>query len=95
MVSWERVCTPKKKGGAGIRQLDPMNKALLCKWLWRFGRETESLCRQVVAAKFGMDDGWNFRGISGSFGRSPWRGIMQLGSIFKEGLVYELGNGRE
>lgn len=29
-----------------------------------------------MAAKFGIDDGWDFLIMRGSFGRNPWRGIM-------------------
>lgn len=43
LVSWERVCNPKDRGGAGLRRLEYMNKALLCKWMWRFGNEPSSL----------------------------------------------------
>lgn len=94
LVSWERVCTPKAKGGARLRQLKSMNKALLCKWLWRFGIEMGSLWRQVVATKFGNDDGWDFVMPNGLFGRSPWRAILQFALTFKEGIAYELGDGR-
>lgn len=33
LVSWERVCTPKEKGAAGLHSLQSINKVLLCKWL--------------------------------------------------------------
>ena len=32
LVSWATVCTEKKKGGIGIKNLSKMNKALLSKW---------------------------------------------------------------
>ena len=32
LVSWSTVCTEKKKGGIGIKNLSKMNKALLSKW---------------------------------------------------------------
>lgn len=40
LVAWERVCTPKVKGGAGIRRIKKMNTMLLIKcfsvlaWKW-------------------------------------------------------------
>ena len=30
------MCTEKRKGGIGIKSFSKMNKALLCKWNWRF-----------------------------------------------------------
>lgn len=50
----------RRKGVAGICNLQVMNRALLCKWLWRFGHE-ESLWHQVVAVKFHIEDGWHPR----------------------------------
>ncbi|KAF5202375.1 hypothetical protein FRX31_008038 [Thalictrum thalictroides] len=36
-----------------------MNKALLFKWLWRFGTEEQSLWKRVIVAKYGASsNGW-------------------------------------
>ena len=48
-----RCVLPIAKGGLGIRKLTTFNKALLGKWLWRFGIEENRLWRRVVALKFG------------------------------------------
>lgn len=76
LVFWERVCTSKEEWGVGLRCLESINKALLCKWLWRFGHELRSLWRQVVAIKFGIVVGWDSLASRGPCGRSPWRGIV-------------------
>ena len=44
-------------GGLGIRKLTTCNKALLGKWLWRFGVEETQIWRRVVASKFGKEWG--------------------------------------
>jgi len=43
----------------GIRKLTTLNKALLGKWLWQFGKEEDRLWRRVVVSKYGEDwGGW-------------------------------------
>ena len=41
LVAWDKVYLPIKCGGLGIRRIRLFNKALLEKWLWRFGKETD------------------------------------------------------
>lgn len=49
-------------GGVGIRSIKTLNRALLIKWMWRFGIERESLWRKVVAGKYGGAlNGWDSR----------------------------------
>ena len=43
LVNWKTVCTEKKKGGLGLRRFSILNKALVCKWCWRFANERDSL----------------------------------------------------
>ena len=42
LVKWSAVCFEKNKGGLGIQRLSLLNKALLCKWIWRFATERGS-----------------------------------------------------
>ncbi|KAL4367510.1 hypothetical protein GQ457_05G003450 [Hibiscus cannabinus] len=51
-VSWESMCLPKACGGLGLCDFKLKNRALLNKWLWRFGVEQDSLWRKVIACKY-------------------------------------------
>ncbi|KAA0035248.1 LINE-1 retrotransposable element ORF2 protein [Cucumis melo var. makuwa] len=52
LVNW-RICTsPKELGGLGISKLKDTNQALLCKWLWRYHNESNSLWKKCIDAKY-------------------------------------------
>ena len=59
LVGWDKACALIANGGLEIRKLTTFNKALLGKWLWRFGKEEDRLWRRVVASKYGVEwGGW-------------------------------------
>jgi len=58
-VSWNEVCRPKHEGGLGIRPLRVINDALKTKWLWRFAKEEDAMWKNMIKAKYGIDEfGW-------------------------------------
>ena len=57
LVKWDIICSSKVKGGLGIRSLLNFNKALLGKWDWRFAMEENSIWRNIISLKYGMEDG--------------------------------------
>ena len=81
LVGWDKVCAPKANGGLGIRKLTTFNRALLGKWLWRFGVEETCLWRRVVALKFGEElrggGGWSSKLGRGVHGCGLWRSIRK------------------
>lgn len=52
LVVWKDICNPKARGGLGMKRIRDTNKALLMKWLWRFGVEDSLWCKFIVV-KYG------------------------------------------
>ena len=91
-LSWELLCSRKKKGGLGYRDLHLFNLAMLARQGWRLLIESDSLCAQVLRAKYypnGDPLGAEEKpGISYS-----WRSILRGFKALKEGLIWRVGNG--
>jgi hypothetical protein len=78
-----------------VRKVEVINRALLGKWMWRFGREEDQLWRRVIAAKHGVEwGGWISKKATGAHGCSLWKGILSGWDNFKQHveLVAGLGN---
>nr|XP_016510137.1 PREDICTED: uncharacterized protein LOC107827506 [Nicotiana tabacum] len=77
LVNWQTVTSPKKWGGLGVKDLRVFNRALLGKWLWRFGLEEHALWREVIVEKYdSTGGGWRTKAITTPFGCGMWRSIM-------------------
>ena len=94
LVGWDKVCAPLQNGGLGVRKLTTFNKALLGKWLWRFGIEETRLWRRVIALKFGEEwGGWTSKLGRGVHGCGLWRSIRMGWEDFSRNIRFEVGLG--
>ena len=95
LVKWSTVCSDRKMGGLGIKSLAILNKALLCKWIWRFANERESLWRNVIRWKFGEErGGWCSADSRDAYGSRVWKEIRKEWDTVSARAAFSLGNGR-
>ena len=82
------ACQDKKRGGLGIKKLSTFNKALLCKWSWRFMHEKDAFWNQLIRVRYGEDQGgWCTKVVRAGYGVGVWKEIrkgwvMGIGCIF-------------
>ncbi|CAN1774503.1 Uncharacterized mitochondrial protein AtMg00310 [Linum perenne] len=92
MVSWEKLCLPKEKGGLGFKDLEAFNHTLLAKQTWRLIQNPDLLLPKIYEAKYFpksslMQAG---KGLNPSWG---WRGILKGREIIKVGYRWQVGDG--
>ena len=56
-INWKTMCLSKEKGGLGIRGLLNLNRALIGKWSWRFAIKDNTLWKDLIKTKYGIDEG--------------------------------------
>ncbi len=96
LVRWDNVCSPFANGGLGIRKLVDFNRALLGKWLWRFGLEETRLWRRVLVARHGVvAGGWCTHLVRGSHGCGVWKSIMMGWDSFAKHVSFKVGIGSQ
>uniref|UniRef100_A0A453CB40 Reverse transcriptase domain-containing protein n=1 Tax=Aegilops tauschii subsp. strangulata TaxID=200361 RepID=A0A453CB40_AEGTS len=90
---WDYLLQPKAKGGAGFGDFRMFNQALLARQAWRLLTKLDSLCAQVLKARYypmGKLEDTIFTGNA-----SPsWQAISYGLELLKKGLVWRVGNGR-
>ncbi|RVW94842.1 putative ribonuclease H protein [Vitis vinifera] len=95
LVKWELVCLEKDNGGLGVKSLSILNKALLCKWSWRFAMEREAFWNQVIRENMGGARGMEFKGSKGeTHGVGLWKTLRKEWEVVKSRLVFVVGNGK-
>ena len=55
LKSWDKHCVPKAASGLGFRKFKDINNALLAKLAWMVASKQDSLCMQILLAKYKVD----------------------------------------
>lgn len=97
LVSWEKICKPKREGGLGIRLAKEMNVALLAKFGWRMLNTEDGLWVNILGKKFRVGELDDVSWLVPKGRWSPtWRSlIMGIREVVVPGVGWVLGDGRK
>jgi hypothetical protein len=88
--AWWKLCYPKNEGGMGFRDFHSFNLAMLAKQVWRLITAPDSLCAQVLQAKY-YPDGNILKAepklVPPLLGRVFWLGLQHLKEDIFGGLA--------
>jgi hypothetical protein len=90
--SWWKLCFPKNEGGMGFRDLHSFNLAMLAKQVWRLIDEPNSLCAQVLRAKY-YPSGDLLKAGPKAGSSFTWQSLVAGIQTFKRGCIWRVGSG--
>ncbi|CAN1139380.1 Putative ribonuclease H protein At1g65750, partial [Linum perenne] len=95
LVSWEKICVPKEKGGLGLQMARQLNRAYLTKLAFIFFKEKDRLWVRLIQGKYFSDsnDGLTRRNLRST--SPPWKGIIKERDTMLEGAKSVIRDGRE
>uniref|UniRef100_A0ACD5V5Y4 Uncharacterized protein n=1 Tax=Avena sativa TaxID=4498 RepID=A0ACD5V5Y4_AVESA len=85
-VAWDIMLKPKIKGGMGFKDMRMFNQALLARQAWRLIHNPESLCAQVLRAKY-YPDGNILDTVFTGNASSTWHAIEYGLELLKKGVI--------
>ena len=91
-VGWDKVTTPKDRGGLGLQSTKGRNTALLAKLNWRFHSEDNAPWVKVLKLKYGTMQHLNSRNEAKLPGSPIWKGLKKGEHVFKEGMKWISGH---
>lgn len=85
------MCTPKKKGGLAIRNLERFNVSLLCKQWWNL-ESREGLWQKIVRKK---NDGGIYQ-LHSTVNDSPcWADLIKMKDVYIIGRKMKVDDGKQ
>ncbi|CAL1369899.1 unnamed protein product [Linum trigynum] len=94
LVEWMICKSNRNNGGLGIRDLATFNSAMLCKWLWKYGVNSNGWWRTLIDIKYSKGKSqWHTGGSRGGSSSSVWVTIMKEAELFWNLAQVEPGSG--
>ncbi|XP_074315245.1 uncharacterized protein LOC141651430 [Silene latifolia] len=88
MISWQRVCSPKKEGGLGLKESGLWNIANIGKLVWWLATKPDKLWVQWIHHIYMKGLSWHTYSPSADTSWH-WRKVCQVRDIIKAGFVDE------
>lgn len=93
-VAWSKLSLTKKLGGLGVKNMELMNKALIGKWIWRYGQEPNNFWRRVTDEKCrGYSSLWFPTDQTTSKHSCPWKSITKMMPSVQKHTKLEINRG--
>jgi hypothetical protein len=93
-TGWDSMLRPKSHGGIGFRDMRLFNQALLARQAWRLLQFPDTLCAQLLKAKY-YPNGVLIDTVFSGNGSSTWHAIEYGLELLKEGVIWRVGNGAQ
>jgi len=87
------LCCPKSAGGLGFKKSKEVNSALIAKLAWMVCSGKESICMDLLRAKYKVISDW-LRAEPPKISSTTWRAIEGAKKLVGKGASYLLGDGR-
>lgn len=96
LVNWDSVFLPKSMGDLGIKKINTLNKALIAKIRWTLAKGEVDWCN-IIRAKYLDQDQfyYNLSAVDLPQGSKLWNNIPKRRLIVREGLKWQLENGKK
>jgi hypothetical protein len=93
-IAWDIMLRPKDYGGMGFRDMRLFNQALLARQAWRLVQFPDTLCAQILKAKY-YPNGVLLDTVFTGNGSSTWHAIEYGLELLKKGIIWRVGNGAD
>ena len=92
-INWKKLCTPKKKGDIGFRDIQAFNLALLAKQAWQLIQDKHSLFYRVYKSRYFPTCTFMETKLSNN-PSYVWRSLLAARDLIREGSIWQVGDGR-